>query len=158
MASIYLQIYAKCDEPICVCDEVVVTLDDSWATKVLTGLPIVYGKVYAIYPYAVPTLPYTNQTLCCTNVPAPTQSTGCLPVTETSPTVPNDCCGGCVTSNPNTVQCDMCVYQVEIDTSQFEDDPETGAPYEPACSDVVEITPYKATIKILVDAISGLLP
>lgn len=157
MASIYLQIYAKCDEPICVCDEVVVTLDDSWAAKVLTGLPIVYGKVYAIYPYAVPTLPYSNQSLCCSNLPSSTSSAGCVPV-QTQTYVPNDCCGGCATSNANTVACSMCVYQVEIDTSQFDTDPDTQAPYEPACSDVVEITPYKATIKILVDAISGLLP
>lgn len=153
MASIYRNIYGKCDLPICVCEEVVILLDSSWATKVTSGVPIVYGRVYAINTKVVPTMPYTNQTLWCMPATLPNYTTGCVPATTTTAPTYNACCG-CVPTPPAVATtCSMCVYQVEIDTSQFEIDPDTGNPYEPECSDFVELAPYKALFKTIIDAL-----
>ena len=46
-----------------------------------------------------------------------------------------------------------CIYQVEIDDSQFIQDPQTQLPYQPTAADVQELIPYCCTIGSLITGI-----
>lgn len=140
MAEVYLDIYGKCTS-ICPCDKVALEMTDTWTARIPSGIAIAQGVVISKGSYVVPRAPYTNQTLCCT-----TYTGGCCP-----PSInPCTCCQPPVVTN-----CDMCVFQVKVDTSQFSVDPATGTNYIPTCTDIVDIAPYYGIISKLITAIGA---
>ena len=160
MATIFLNVYGKCSLPICRCDTVALCMTDDWNERTTNGRGIAFGRVFSISQYAIPRLPYTNQTLCC---PTPvTYNNSCVPTT-TPTTINPTTCNPCITqySTPQTTtycptqtDCKMCVFNVEIDTTQFTIDPETETNYVPVCSDIVDISPYSCIYQKILDGLT----
>lgn len=152
---IFLDIYGKCSLPICTCDTVALCMTSTWNTRTTNGLGIAFGKVFSIGKFATPSLPYTNQSFC--GCPTVTYDSSCVP-TYTQSVVPT--CNPCLPQTTQTVctntstACPMCVFKIQIDTAQFEIDPETGVEYVPICSDIVDISPYSCIYEKIIASLT----
>lgn len=147
MASQFHSIYGLEKLPVQACQMVWLCMTDTWITRIISNpLGLVEAKVISINAGLPPSLPYNNQTLCCSN------PTTCCTTSTSCP--PAGCAPTSVCPSDPRLKYKMSVFYVEIDDSQFDNDPATGLPYVPVCTDFVDINPYYCLNKRIIDALT----